>query len=47
VPAASAHLNLWKQHLGRVPESVWDQTDLETLVLADNSLSEVPIGSAA
>ena len=28
------HLNLWKQRLGRVPESVWEQT-------ADNDLSEV------
>jgi Leucine-rich repeat (LRR) protein len=34
-------MNLWKQHLGRVPESVWEQIDLETLVLADNDLSEV------
>src|SRR4051812_43430778 len=34
-------LNLWKQHLGRVPESVWEQTELETLVLADNDLTEV------
>ena len=36
------HLNLWKQRLGRVPESVWKQVDLETLVLADNDLTEVP-----
>ena len=35
------HLNLWKQRLGRVPESVWEQIDLETLVLADNDLTEV------
>src|SRR5205814_9759810 len=41
VAPAVTHLNLWKQHLGRVPESVWDETDLETLVLADNSLSEI------
>jgi Leucine-rich repeat (LRR) protein len=36
-----SHLNLWKKRLGRVPESVWEQTELETLVLADNDLSEV------
>ncbi len=35
------NLNLWKQHLGSVPDSVWEQTDLETLVLADNDLCEV------
>ena len=43
MPEASApHLNLWKHRLGRVPDSVWEQTELETLVLADNDLSEVP-----
>jgi Leucine-rich repeat (LRR) protein len=36
-----AHLNLWKQRLGRVPESIWEQTGLETLVLADNDLREI------
>jgi Leucine-rich repeat (LRR) protein len=35
------NLNLWKQRLGRVPEWVWDRTELETLVLAENGLSEV------
>src|SRR5690242_18039339 len=35
------HLNLWKRRLGRVPESVWQQIELETLVLADNDLTEV------
>lgn len=35
------HLSLWKQRIGRVPETVWEQADLETLVLADNDLSEV------
>src|SRR6202163_1485515 len=35
------HLNLWKKHLGHVPDSVWERTDLETLVLADNELSEL------
>jgi Leucine-rich repeat (LRR) protein len=37
-----SHLNLWKNRLGRVPDSVCEQTELETLVLADNELSEVP-----
>jgi len=36
------HLNLWKKRFGYVPESVWEQTELETLVLADNELCEVP-----
>src|ERR1700690_2453269 len=35
------HLNLWKHGLGSVPESVWDETELETLVLADNGLYKV------
>src|SRR5258708_172823 len=34
-------LNLWKKRLGRVPDWVWEQTKLETLVLADNELCEV------
>jgi Leucine-rich repeat (LRR) protein len=37
----ASHLNLWKQRLGRVPEWVWEQTELETLVLADNERSEI------
>jgi hypothetical protein len=28
-------LNLWKKHLGHVPESIWNQTDLETLELSE------------
>src|SRR4051794_344427 len=41
-PMTSAtDLNLWKQQLGTVPESVWERTDLETLVLADNGLTDV------
>lgn len=40
-PASSPHLNLWKKQLGRVPDWIWDRTDLETLVLADNGLAEV------
>ena len=34
-------LNPWKQHLARVPESIWERTDLETLVLAENALTEI------
>lgn len=34
-------LSLWKQHLGAVPEEVWDRTDLDAVVLADNDLTEV------
>ena len=42
MPETSAlHLNLWKKNLGRVPEEVWRRGDLETLVLADNGLTEV------
>ena len=39
-------LNLWKRHLGVVPDYVWQQTDLETLILAYNELSESPHSSA-
>jgi Leucine-rich repeat (LRR) protein len=39
--AAMPHLNLWKQQLGHVPDTVWERTDLETLVLADNALCEL------
>lgn len=38
---SASRLNLWKKRLDRVPESIWDQTELETLVLADNKLSEI------
>jgi len=38
---SSSQLNLWKHQLGRVPDSVWEQIELETLVLAEKSLSEV------
>jgi Leucine-rich repeat (LRR) protein len=37
----AAVLNLWKKNLGRVPDSVWDRTELEVLILADNALSEI------
>lgn len=35
------HLSLWKQGLDTVPDSAWEQTELETLVLADNKLAEI------
>ena len=35
----TAYLNLWKQHLGHVPEYVFGLTQLETLILADNDLA--------
>ena len=34
-------LNLWKQELGTIPDYVWERTELEALILADNSLTEV------
>jgi Leucine-rich repeat (LRR) protein len=39
--ASAAHLNVWKQRLGQVPDWVWERTGLETLVLADNDLTEI------
>jgi hypothetical protein len=41
MPDSSSELSLWKKQLGRVPDSVWEQTQLESLVLAENGLSEV------
>jgi len=41
MPDFSSELSLWKKQLGRVPNSVWEQTELESLVLAENGLSEV------
>jgi hypothetical protein len=38
VRGSSLHLNLWRKRLGSLPDSVWEQTELETLVLADNDL---------
>jgi len=37
----TVHLNLWKKRLGRVPDSVWEQTELEALLLAENDLRDV------
>lgn len=34
-------LNLWKRHLGRVPDVIWEQTELKSLILADNDLKEI------
>ena len=34
-------LNYWKQQLGEVPESTWELTGAQTLVLADNDLHQV------
>src|SRR5579871_1831415 len=34
-------LNLWKENLGRVPDWVWQQRQLETLILANNGLAEI------
>jgi Leucine-rich repeat (LRR) protein len=39
--SSASHLNLWKKRLGRVPDSVWERVEIETLVLAENELSEV------
>src|SRR5690348_8376703 len=39
--SSAVNLSLWKHHCGRVPESVWERLDLETLVLADNDLTEL------
>jgi Leucine-rich repeat (LRR) protein len=38
------HLSLWRQGLSVVPEEVWLRTDLQTLVLGDNNLTEVSEG---
>src|SRR3984885_5624839 len=38
---AGPNLSLWKKGLGVVPAWVWERTELETLVLAGNGLSEL------
>jgi hypothetical protein len=38
----SKSLNLWKQQLVTLPASLWEQTMLESLILADNGLAELP-----
>ena len=37
------HLSLWRHGLGAVPDEVWLRTDLQTLVLAENDLTEVSV----
>jgi len=39
--ASPQDLSLWNQQLGHVPDGVWQRTDLETLVLAGNRLTQV------
>ena len=39
--SAALNLNYWKQHLSQVPESTWELTEAETLVLADNDLQQI------
>lgn len=34
-------LDLWEKNLGAVPSSTWQQISLETLILADNNLTEI------
>ena len=35
-------LNLWRRNLGDVPGSVWENTALSVLILADNGLTVLP-----
>ncbi len=37
----ASQLNLWKKRLEVVPDWVWERTEVESLVLADNGLSSV------
>src|SRR5260370_41179101 len=39
--SAEPNLSLWKKELGVVPAWVWERTELETLVLADNRLTDL------
>jgi Leucine-rich repeat (LRR) protein len=39
---AGPNLSLWNKGLGVVPTWVWERTELETLVLAENGLSDLP-----
>ena len=42
MPDSLSELNLWKKQLGRACQILyWEQTELESLVLAENGLSEV------
>jgi len=43
MPGNSAvNMNLWKKHLGYIPDSIWEHLEIETLVLAENDLTEIP-----
>ncbi|MFJ9871308.1 hypothetical protein [Streptomyces sp. NPDC101165] len=35
-------LTLWRQQMGKVPASVWQRTELQVLILADNGLTHLP-----
>jgi hypothetical protein len=35
-------MNLWNQNIGLVPDHVFDQTDLTSLILAGNALTDAP-----
>ncbi|MBV8629859.1 MAG: leucine-rich repeat domain-containing protein [Silvibacterium sp.] len=37
----SVEVNLWNQALRRVPQWVWKQTELRTLILAGNRLTDL------
>ena len=39
---SAQRLNFWKRNLGRVPDEVWTNVDVEILILADNGLDEIP-----
>ena len=39
--SAEPIFTLWKKELGVVPAWVWERTELETLVLADNGLTDL------
>jgi Leucine-rich repeat (LRR) protein len=41
VNSSASNLNLWKRQLGCIPEYVWEHTELQTLVLAENGLTEL------
>ena len=38
---ASGTINLWKRNLGAVPAEIWNEIDIQVLILADNNISEV------
>ena len=38
---STSHLSFWKARLGHAPDEIWEHTGLETLVLAENDLTEL------